>query len=156
MLRGLNISCWTYLEELLKQVLGFYAIHFCSIADAIAKELRNAFIQVSRVRDKPLGPIFGAFKEIEFIFEYGESHSQQKAREKRIKGEINRARGAQSVVERARLEDEAALRQGQDVAQRLREECMDAFGCDSPFSLLPIDEIQKLAKRHRNSYATRL
>lgn len=153
MLRGLNISCWTYLEELLKQVLGFYAVHFGRIADAIAEELRKAFERVCRVQSKPLGAILKAFEEIEFIFEYGESRSQKKVREKRIKEEIRRANGAHSVVERTRLEDEEARRQGQELARRLRVECLDAFGRSSPFSSLQFDEIQKLIRRYRNPYA---
>ena len=163
-------------EELLKQVLGFYAFHFGRMADAIAQELRTAFVEVCRVRSKPLGHIIKAFEEIEFIFEHGESHSHQKTREKRIKEEIKKAYSAQSavdrtrledaprrgrhlhtilttVVDRTRLEDETASQHGKDVADRLREECMDAFGRDSPFSSLPIHEIQKLVKRSRNPYA---
>ena len=135
MRRGLSLSCWTYMEELLKQVLGFYALHFGRFADAIAKELRTAFIKVCRVRGKSLGFILIAFEEIEFIFQHGEGRVQQKYREKLTK------------------EDKSARQQGEEIAYRLREECMDAFGCYSPFSFLKIDEIKTLVKRYRNPYA---
>ena len=123
------------MEELLKQVLGFYALHFGRFADAIAKELRTAFIKVCRVRGKSLGFILIAFEEIEFIFQHGEGRVQQKYREKLTK------------------EDKSARQQGEEIAYRLREECMDAFGCYSPFSFLKIDEIKTLVKRYRNPYA---
>ncbi len=152
-LRGLNISCWTYLEKFLKQVLGFYALHFGRFAFAIAEELCAAFIEVSRVEDKPLGRVLEAFKEVEFIFNEGESRRQRKEREHRLKEEVDKANDAQSVVELARREDEAARQRAQQLSRRLRQECEDAFGRSSPFSLLPLDDIQTLVSRYRNPYA---
>jgi hypothetical protein len=153
MLRGLNISCWTYLEELLKQVLGFYAVHFGKIANTIAEELRRAFVEACRVQSKPLGRILEAFREIEFIFEYGESRRQKQERQRRNKQAIDKSEGAQSVVDRTGMENEAVHRQGQEIVRRLREECIDAFGRPSPFSSLQVNEIQKLVRRYRNPYA---
>lgn len=152
MLRGLNISCWSYVEKFLKQVLGFYALHFERLSSDVAEELRIAFTQVSKIKHKALGRVLEAFREVEFIFNEGESRRQRKERERRLKKEVDKANGAQSVVERARLEDQAAREKAQQLSRYLQQECKDAFGRRSPFALLQLGDIHRI-KRYRNLYA---
>lgn len=127
-LRGLNVNSWTYLEKTLKQVLGFYAFHFSKF-DKVTDELRAAFASIGRVKKDPMGPVLDSFQKIEFIFQHGESQSQQRKRDKALKDEIDKAYReiaetdkALRVVERAIYETDQRLKVCQGIEEEIRHQ----------------------------------
>jgi hypothetical protein len=155
-LRAISLDCWTYIEELLKQVLWFYAFHFTS--RSMTDELKEAFFRVCSNR-KSLGALLDAMSEVEYMFERGETSSRTRERTKLRSLKISRDElknpGPVARTQSDDLAEDPADALAREVAIQLQKECLETFGRKSPWpsQTVDIEELKRLKNIFRNPSA---